>query len=131
MPALLAWIGLWWAAYPAEQAFREHTLLVSIDRDLPIHAPPSLWKYVLAQVRQSLLFMLLPVLMILLAHDVMAAVLRLTGFWREEFDQPMELVGAAGVYLFAPCCCAGCSIRVHCRMARCGGGLRRFASGPV
>ncbi len=102
LPSLLTWVALWWAAYPAERALREQSLLNSLDSDLPLHAPPPLGKYLLAQVRQSLLFILVPVLMVLMVHDALSGALRFTGRWSEEIDQPLQIAGALMVYLFAP-----------------------------
>src|SRR5688500_12822245 len=36
LPPILAWIGLWWAQYPADRALREQSLLVQFDDDIPI-----------------------------------------------------------------------------------------------
>src|SRR5947207_1916838 len=31
LPALLAWMGLWWSHYPADRALRDQSLLVRLD----------------------------------------------------------------------------------------------------
>ena len=40
LPAFLAWMGLWWAQYPADRAFKEQSVLYHANEGLPIHAPP-------------------------------------------------------------------------------------------
>ena len=41
LPAFAAWMGLWWAQYPADRALREQGVLSLLEADLPVHAPPS------------------------------------------------------------------------------------------
>src|SRR6185295_11200184 len=43
-PALLAWIALWWAEYPADRALREQNVLEELSHGMPVHAPPPLWR---------------------------------------------------------------------------------------
>lgn len=71
LPALLAWMGLWWAQYPADRALREQNLLVRIDQDLPIFTTPPLRKFAAQNFRLQILFTSVPILLILLAHDVL------------------------------------------------------------
>ncbi len=73
LPAMFAWVGLWWAAYPAERAFREQSFLVQIDSNIPIRNGPTLLQYLLANVRLQLLFMFAPVLSILVLRDLITA----------------------------------------------------------
>src|SRR5688500_8949316 len=76
-PPLLAWIGLWWAQYPADRALREQSMLVHLNEDLPVHRPPGFWTYALTNFRMQVMFTLLPVTMILLLRD-----LACVGLWR-------------------------------------------------
>src|SRR5882672_300894 len=41
-PAMLTWIALWWAEYPAERALREQNLLDELMNGMPVHQPPPL-----------------------------------------------------------------------------------------
>jgi STE24 endopeptidase len=79
LPALLAWVGLWWAQYPADRALREQSMLVQLNEDLPIHRGPGLWGYVSSNLRLQVLFTLIPVLLILFLRDVACVVLWKTG----------------------------------------------------
>ena len=45
LPAYLAWMGLWWAQYPADRALREQGLLALLESDLPVHSPPSFARF--------------------------------------------------------------------------------------
>jgi STE24 endopeptidase len=75
LPPLLAWMALSWAQYPAEYALRERSLLIHLDDGEPIFRPPSLWAYVLGNLRLQILFTAVPILLILLAHDVVMMIL--------------------------------------------------------
>jgi STE24 endopeptidase len=70
LPSLLAWMGLWWAAYPVDRALREQSLLHQLDQDLPIYAPPSFGDYFFSKLRMQVLFTAVPVLMIVGLRDV-------------------------------------------------------------
>src|SRR6266566_5574869 len=37
IPAMLTWMALWWAEYPAERAMREQNVLDDLMHDLPVH----------------------------------------------------------------------------------------------
>jgi STE24 endopeptidase len=79
-PALLAWMALWWAQFPADRALREHTLLIQFDQDIPVHPPPHFWGYFTANLRLQVLFTVVPVAAILLLRDISAVILtQLTG----------------------------------------------------
>ena len=41
LPAFVAWMGLWWAQYPADRALKEQSVLFQANEGLPIHAPPG------------------------------------------------------------------------------------------
>ncbi len=85
LPAILAWMGLWWAQYPADVALREQNLLFALDADLPVHAPPSFFSYFGSNVRLQILFIAVPVMLILLLRDLGALTLHLVGF-----DHPLN-----------------------------------------
>ena len=71
LPALLAWVGLIWAQYPADRALREQNMLAQLDHDLPLHAPPRFGPYFWANLRLQVLFIVVPVLLIMAMHDVL------------------------------------------------------------
>jgi len=104
-PALLAWSALWWAQYPAERAMREQSIVFQIEDGVPVHGSPRFRDYFWSQVRLQLLFTLVPVLLILLARDVISIILtvaRITLEQRELFEGFATLGASAIVFLFAP-----------------------------
>src|SRR5688572_29474000 len=40
IPPILAWAGLWWAQYPADNALRSKRLLIDFDNGAHIYHPP-------------------------------------------------------------------------------------------
>jgi Zn-dependent protease with chaperone function len=71
LPALLAWVGLIWAQYPADRALREQNMLAHLEADLPLHAAPRFGSYFAANLRLQVLFIVVPVLLIMLSHDAL------------------------------------------------------------
>ncbi len=69
LPVLLAWMGLWWAHYPVDRAFYEQNLLLQLDADLPLYAPPTFGEYLVSKLRMQILFTMVPVLMIVALRD--------------------------------------------------------------
>jgi STE24 endopeptidase len=69
-PPILAWMGLWWAQFPADRALREQGMLVNLNEDLPVHRAPGFWSYFFTNLRLQVLFTLVPVILILLIRDV-------------------------------------------------------------
>lgn len=104
-PAMLAWMALWWAQFPADRALREQNLLDQLEQDVPVHAPPSLRQYMFANLRQQVLFMTLPILLILLVRDLAVVGIKLSG-WSlgklSDFENWIILPAAAIVFLIAP-----------------------------
>src|SRR5262249_41516275 len=70
LPAFLTWAGLWWSQYPADRALREQNLLLQLERDIPVHAPPSFWSYFAAHIRLQLLFIFAPIFLLIGVRDV-------------------------------------------------------------
>lgn len=106
-PAFLAWVGLWWSQYPAERALREQSLLSQLEADLPIHSPPTFGSYVAANLRLQLLFMVVPVMMIVLLHDLLRMAVHFVPpsvrLGLDDPDDPFTWLGAAAfVFLMAP-----------------------------
>ncbi len=104
-PPLLAWLAATWAQYPADRALREQSLLDLLDRDLPVHSPPSAWQYVTAQFRLQVLSLALPILLIVLLRDLALLLCRLLHVHIGkigDFENWVLLPAAAIVYLLAP-----------------------------
>jgi Zn-dependent protease with chaperone function len=111
-PAFIAWMALWWAQFPADQALRERNLLVHIDEDLPLYAPPGFWSYFAANFRLNLLFTVVPVLLIVLVHDLAAVgLMQFTGMnvrngeiseRQQQIELLIQLASIGIVVLFAP-----------------------------
>ena len=99
LPPLLAWAALSWAQYPAEYALREQSLLIHLDDGQPVFRPPSLWSYILGNLRLQVLFTAVPILLILLTHDAIMLIL-----WRWT---RINVVGSAaeGVITFFSAVC--------------------------
>jgi STE24 endopeptidase len=103
-PAFVAWIGLWWAQFPADRALKEQNIASQLDEDLPTHAPLAFWNYLVANLRMQLLFILVPVLMIMLARDLLSLVL-----WKTKLADPngpaegwVMLGASAIIFVIAP-----------------------------
>jgi STE24 endopeptidase len=105
LPAMLAWMGLWWSQFPADRALREQSLLIQLDAGMPVHAPPRFWPYFVSNLRLQLLFTVVPVLLILVAHDVASGILWRMG-WLDRVgtgtQAGISLASATLVFLFAP-----------------------------
>jgi STE24 endopeptidase len=103
-PALLAWIGLWWAQFPADHALRERHMLVRLNDGEPIFRPPPLWPYIVANLRLQILFTAVPILLILGAHDaVMLFLWRQFGVSTESAAEGFITFGSAlAVFMVVP-----------------------------
>jgi STE24 endopeptidase len=105
IPPFAAWMGLWWAQYPADRALREQSILTLIDADLPLHAPPTFRSYFLSNLRLQILFLGVPLLLIVAGHDIgmlLGSVLHLQERAMDIVEIISWLVSAGGVFLFAP-----------------------------
>jgi STE24 endopeptidase len=89
LPALLGWMGLWWAQYPADRALREQSMLAQLNDDLPIHSPPGLRSYFWTNFRLQILFTLVPIGLILLLRDAACM-----GLWASGVIQVNPLDGS-------------------------------------
>jgi Zn-dependent protease with chaperone function len=86
---------LWWAQYPADNALRAKRMLIDFDNGAQLFRPPPLWTYLLSQLRLQVLFTAIPILLILLMHDIVLLVL-----WR-GFKINVEQSAAEGLITFA------------------------------
>jgi STE24 endopeptidase len=104
-PGIAAWMALWWAQYPAERALREQNLMIQLDSDLPLRSPPTFGSFFMLNLRLQILFTAVPLLMILLIHDLVMVVLRLVGGIRnpsEALEGGVTLASAFIVFVLAP-----------------------------
>lgn len=106
LPAMCAWVGLWWSQYPAEHSLREHNLLDQLESGQPVCAPPSFREYFTANLRLQVLFTVAPVVAIVLLRDVLALALRPLMATRPSLAEALEfgamLLSTALVFLLAP-----------------------------
>jgi len=104
LPPLLAWMGLWWAQFPADRALKEQSVLYQANEGHPIHPPPTFRAFFGLQFRVQLLLTLAPAFLIVMGRDVLALIINLL------LDKPMGpdsadalmLPLALFVFVFAP-----------------------------
>ena len=106
LPALLAWAGLWWSQYPADRALREQSLLSALEYGLPVFAPPGFRSYLKANLRLQMLFTVVPVVMLLAAHDLLLVTVlepfRITPQERPWLNFGLLLVASGAIFVIAP-----------------------------
>ncbi len=103
-PALLGYLGTWWAYYPIERRIRDAVLLRRLDLGQPIYPAPSRGGYVLLQARMHVLLLLVPLLAILTLSEIIDLSL---APWsdREWFASAADfgtLAAGLTVFVFAP-----------------------------
>src|SRR6266850_2129157 len=96
-PAMLTWMALWWAEFPAERALREQNVLDELMHGMPVHEPPGLARILVTSLRQQLLPIVIPVLLITMFRDLIS-LSRFTAGWNDL----MMIPGAVVVYLLSP-----------------------------
>lgn len=102
-PAIFTWAAFWWSGFPVEVALREQSVLVNLNDDLPVHAPPSFRQTLDANLRLQVGFTLVPVLGLLLIHDVMVACLDLAHVKHTYGAENLVMFPAMlAVFLLAP-----------------------------
>jgi len=114
MPGLFAWMGMWWAQYPADLALREQSFEAMLDNDLPVFAPSGFRNYFGNKLRIQLLFTIVPVMLILCVHDLQAILLNvlrhhgaggqlgISGQISDTAEGVMSIISAQIVILFSP-----------------------------
>lgn len=96
-PFLFSIVLVWVAGYPAERAGRQIALEVKLFEGKPVHPAWELGEYVIFQFRHQVLFILIPMLLVLIARDVID--------WRKDEiiarfrndDVPDLLLGVAAI----------------------------------
>jgi Zn-dependent protease with chaperone function len=103
LPAMIAWIGLWWSNHPADNSLREQSVLVNLNDDLPVHAPPTFRETLSANFRLQVMFTLVPVVFILILRDLAAVGFGLAGISDAKGVENLVMVPATGlVFVLAP-----------------------------
>jgi STE24 endopeptidase len=105
VPALAAWVGLWWAQYPADVCFREQGLLAQLDAGLPIHRPPTLSSYLRVNFRLQILFTAVPILALIMMRDLLSLILQRMGLNEQDslvIQLGVSVATAAVVLILAP-----------------------------
>ncbi|HEV8378181.1 MAG TPA: M48 family metallopeptidase [Tepidisphaeraceae bacterium] len=96
-PAMLTWVALWWAEYPAERAIREQNILDELMHGMPVHDPPRFARIFITSLRQQLLPIVIPILLITLLRDLLSLT-RFGPSWGELMMVPAAIL----VYLISP-----------------------------
>ncbi|MGD0766892.1 MAG: M48 family metallopeptidase [Tepidisphaeraceae bacterium] len=109
LPSFLAWMGLWWAQFPADRALREQNILIQLNENLPLQPPPSFRAYFFVNLRLQLLFTIAPALLLLFLHDGLSLILppifhRIPLLAnRQDMGEALITLPALGVFLvFSP-----------------------------
>lgn len=104
LPAVLAWAGLWWSQFPADQALREQNLLLQLERDIPVHAPQNIWSYFASHLRLQVLFIFAPIIVVIGTLDLSTTIWFC--FTHAGLPNGLEFIIGIGaiacVFLFAP-----------------------------
>ena len=114
LPALIAWMGLWWGQFPVDRALREQNAIHQLEAELPVFAPADFRGYFIHKLRAQLLFVLIPWLMIKALRDAAQAILIAVAHtsvghrWvahalvRDYADSTLSFVSMLVVLLIAP-----------------------------
>lgn len=104
LPSFAAWVGLWWAQYPADHALREQNILFQVESGMPVFKPPGVGSYIVSNLRLQVLFTIVPILLILAVRDAAAAVyLAIAGHEPgQTIDMTISIGSAALIFLVAP-----------------------------
>lgn len=101
LPFFAAVILAWALMYPADQAMRQLLMQPCLEAGLPVRRPWSFGAYLLFRVRDQLLVIALPMLLIVVANDVVQQHARsLRRVTRLVWADQLVLVAVAGVILF-------------------------------
>lgn len=110
-PAMLAWVGLWWAIFPLDHELRQQGLTENLLDGLPVHKPPGLAGYLSSNIRLQVLFTITPVMLIAGLHDLAAALVlpmldarspRELASLIDQVEGAIWLVSAGVVFVMAP-----------------------------
>ena len=140
-PAVAAWMALWWWQYPADRALREQSILIQLDENLPVHAPPGFWSYFISNLRLQVLFTFVPIALIILLHDLASLALwKFKGIdlrfataagSQANIELILQLASVGIVVLIAPKFYAASCTPSDCLIRRCVRGWNYSASAPA
>lgn len=105
LPSFLAWMGIWWAQFPADRTLREQNILIQLNENLPVQRPPSFRTFFMVNLRLQLLFTLAPAILLVLVHDGLLLILHgIPGIaGREDMvDALVTLPAVAMLVIFGP-----------------------------
>ncbi len=96
-PFLLSIMLAWLVLYPADRAIRQIALEVYLFRGKPVRPVWGAWEYLQYNLRHQVLFVLAPMLLILMARDVIDRYQQQIVRWTGQPYGPDLLVGGAAV----------------------------------
>jgi STE24 endopeptidase len=100
LPFLISVVLVWIAFYPAERAIKEVALEVHLMRGKPVRAISELTGYVLNNLRHQVLFILIPMLLIMLARDLINDYARQIDRFARGYDALKDvLLGSAALMI--------------------------------
>jgi STE24 endopeptidase len=97
LPFLLAIVLTWVAVFPADRAIRQLALEVYLVRGRPTRPVWTLFQYLLYSLRHQVLFVLVPMLLILAAHDFVVLYQEPLVRWTRLRFAPDLLIGGTAV----------------------------------
>lgn len=97
VPFLLSVLLVWMALYPADRAVRQIALEVYLFRGKPLRPVWPLVAYLTYNLRHQVLFILIPMLLILTAHDIIVLYQQPIARWTRLDAAPDVLIGLAAV----------------------------------
>ncbi|MEW6199120.1 MAG: M48 family metalloprotease [Planctomycetota bacterium] len=104
VPFILSILLVWIAVYPADRAVRQIALEVYLFRGKPLRPVWPLLPYLIYNLRHQVLFILIPMLLILTAHDIIVLYQVPIARWTRLEAAPDVLIGLAAiaVAIFTP-----------------------------
>lgn len=98
VPFITSCLLTWAALYPIDRAIRQIALEIQLFRGQPVRAVWSLGAYLMYNLRHQLLFIFAPMLLILIARDVLEVYdVRLQRYFRYEHAPEIALGGATAI----------------------------------
>jgi len=103
-PFLVSLILVWVVVYPAERGVRQIAVELHLFRGKPVRPAQSLGEFLAFNLRHSVLFILVPMMLVLAARDVILMYYREIKAWTGTDYAPDLLLGAAalGVAVITP-----------------------------
>lgn len=103
LPSYVAWLALYWAQYPAEQATRDAALLAQLDAGLPVRQGPTLLRYLDHHFRMGPGTLLVPLAAVALLRDIAFFLLaRLGTPPGETLNLAVQFAAVLAVFVLSP-----------------------------